>query len=199
VFQDVFITGNSLKPMKGEAMRATSNISRRTFVSRGTSLLAAGASMIMLPRVATATAGAFSDRMGIPGAAPELEGSQVAAMEGESHTNEDMSKCIQLCRDCNTMCTQTIAHCLKLGGRHAAPDHIRLLADCAQLCAVSADYMVRESPFHNQVCRLCSELCKQCAKDCEHVAGDDQMIKQCIEMCRKCAGSCERMASKTAA
>jgi N-acetylglutamate synthase/N-acetylornithine aminotransferase len=183
-------------------MRATSNISRRTFVSRGASLLAAGASMIMLPGVATATTVAFNGPKGTPGALPELstlEAFQMAAMEGGPHTNEEMSKCIQLCRDCNTMCTQTIAHCLKLGGRHATADHIRLLADCGQMCATSADYMVRESPFHNQVCRLCSELCKQCAKDCEQVAGDDQMVKQCIEMCRKCAGSCERMASKTAA
>jgi hypothetical protein len=110
-----------------------------------------------------------------------------------------MRKCIQLCRDCHAMCTQTIAHCLKLGGRHAAPDHIRLFADCAQMCATAADYMLRESPFHDRICRICSDLCKQCGKDCEQVAGDDQIVKQCIEMCRKCAGSCERMAAKVAA
>lgn len=188
--------------MKGEAMRATSNICRRTFVSRGVSLLAVGASMIMLPRVATATSESTTNPMGIPGAQLEpstLEASQVAALEAGHHTNEEMSKCVQLCRDCHGMCTQTIAHCLKLGGRHATPDHIRLLADCAQMCATTADYMLRESPFHDRTCRLCSDLCKLCAKDCDHVAGDDQMIKQCAELCRKCAESCERMASKVAA
>jgi len=182
-------------------MRAISNISRRKFMSRGASLLAAGASMIMLPRVATATPDVVSNPMRMPGALPQLstlQASRVAAMEGGHHANEEMSKCIQICRDCHAMCTQTIAHCLKLGGRHATPDHIRLLADCAQMCATSADYMLRESPFHDRTCRLCSELCKLCAKDCEQVAGDDQMVKQCVEMCRKCAGSCERMASKAA-
>ena len=79
------------------------------------------------------------------------------------------------------------------------PDHIRLMMDCAQICATSADYMVRESPFHDRICRLCSELCKECGKDCQQVAGDDQMIEDCIQMCRKCAASCERMASKVAA
>lgn len=167
-------------------MRAASNLSRRTFVSRGASLLAAGASMIMLPRVVTATPDAVSNPMRMPGALTHpstLEASRVAAMEGGHHTNEEMSKCIQLCRDCQAMCTQTIAHCLKLGGRHAT----------------SADYMLRESPFHDRMCRLCSDLCKLCAKDYEQMAGDDQMLKQCVEMCRRCAESCERMASKGAA
>ncbi len=180
-------------------MRAASNVSRRTFVSRGASLLAAGASMIMLPRMATATPDAVSHRMQMSGALTPPSTLEVAVMEGGHHTNENMSKCVQLCRDCHAMCTQTITHCLKLGGRHATPDHIRLLVDCAQMCATSADYMLRESPFHDQLCRLCSDLCTLCAKDCEQVAGGDQMVKQCIEMCRRCAESCDRMASKGAA
>ena len=164
-------------------MSAIHAINRRSFLSTGASLVATGASFMMLPNVYAAT------------------GSEVqpSLTQGEHHSDDEMQKCIQLCRDCNAICTQTIAHCLKLGGRHAAPDHIRLLVDCAQMCATAADYMIRESPFHDRICRLCSELCKQCGKDCEQVAGDDQMVKQCIEICRKCAGSCERMASKVAA
>ena len=163
-------------------MSAINTLNRRTLLSTGASLLATGASFMILPNVYAASQG---------GAKP--------GGEGEHPSDDEMQKCIQLCRDCHAMCTQTIAHCLKLGGRHAAPDHIRLLVDCAQMCATAADYMIRESPFHDRICRLCSELCKQCGKDCEQLAGDDQMVKQCIEMCRKCAGSCERMASKVAA
>lgn len=163
-------------------MSAINTLNRRTFLSTGASLLASGASFMMLPSVYGA-----SQREAKPGA------------EGAHHSNDEMQKCIQLCRDCHAICTQTIAHCLKLGGRHAAPDHIRLFADCAQMCATAADYMIRESPFHDRICRVCSDLCKQCGKDCEQVAADDQMVKQCIEMCKKCAGSCERMASKVAA
>ena len=162
-------------------MSAINTPNRRTFLSTGASLLASGASFLMLPNVYAAS----------------QDGAKPAA-EGGHHTDDEMQKCIQLCRDCHAMCTQTIAHCLKLGGRHAAPDHIRVFVDCAQMCATAADYMVRESPFHVRICRICSDLCKQCGKDCEQVAGDDQMIKQCIEMCRKCAESCERMASKVA-
>ena len=127
------------------------------------------------------------------------QGGAKPGAEGEHHSDDEMQKCIQLCQDCHALCVQTIGHCLKLGGRHAALEHIRLFEDCAQMCATAADYMLRESPFHDRICRLCSDLCKQCGKDCEQVAEDDQMVKQCIEMCRKCAGSCERMASKVAA
>jgi hypothetical protein len=160
-------------------------ISRRTLLSTGVSLVAAGASAMILPNGYAASGG----------------GSDVhsSLVQGGHHSDEEMQTCIQLCRDCHAMCTQTIAHCLKLGGRHAAPDHIRLLVDCAQMCATNIDYMLRESSFHDRVCRLCSELCTQCGEGCEQVAGDDRLIKQCIEMCRKCAESCERMASKVAA
>lgn len=166
-------------------MSDSNNIGRRSFLSSGTSLVAAGASFMLLPK-SYASSGGEPD-------------SQTMLVQGGHHTNEEMRKCIQLCRDCHAMCTQTIAHCLMLGGRHAAPEHIRLFLDCAQMCTTTVDYMLRESAFHDRICRLCADLCTQCGKDCETLAGDDRMVKQCIEICRKCAGSCERMASKVAA
>lgn len=166
-------------------MFESNTIGRRSFLSSGASLLAAGASFMILPKSYASTGGGSDGK-------PML-------VQGGHHSDEEMRKCIQLCRDCHAMCIQTIAHCLKLGGRHATPEHIRLFQDCAQMCTTTVDYMLRESAFHERVCRLCSDLCKQCGKDCEQVAGSDQLIKQCIEMCRKCAESCERMASNTAA
>lgn len=166
-------------------MSDNNTIGRRSFLSTGVSLVAAGVSFMTLPK-AYASSGGESD--GQPMLAP-----------GGHHMDEEMQKCIQLCRDCHAMCTQTIAHCLKLGGRHAAPEHIRLFLDCAQICTTTVDYMLRGSAVHDRVCRLCADLCVQCGKDCELVAGDDQMVKQCIETCRKCAESCERMASQAAA
>lgn len=173
-------------------MAAINTLSRRSLLSTGASLVATGASFMFLPKVYAATGGAANDRVREPGSEAQL-------IQGGHHSDDEMQKCIQLCRDCHAMCTQTIAHCLKLGGRHATPDHIRLMVDCAQMCATSADYMLRESPFHDRICGLCSELCKQCGKACEQVAGEDRMVKQCAEMCQRCASSCERMASKVAA
>ncbi|HSH96518.1 MAG TPA: four-helix bundle copper-binding protein, partial [Roseimicrobium sp.] len=95
------------------------------------------------------------------------------------HPTADMQQCIQNCTECHAVCAKMPAHCLKLGGPHAAPEHIGLLIDCAQICATSADFMLRVSPHHAHTCRACSVLCDACAKDCERIAGDDAMMKQC--------------------
>ena len=199
----VIITSRSGADHELRKGRTRPAIGRRTFLSIGASVLAAGASFIVLPRVDAASREAVDDPMRVPGALPQpslLEASQGATiMEYGHHTNEEMRRCIQNCQDCHAICTEMIVHCLQLGGRHAAPDHIRLLADCAQICATSADYMLRVSSLHHRTCGLCSEVCRLCAEDCERLAGDDQMVKQCAEMCRRCAESCERMASKVAA
>jgi hypothetical protein len=161
-----------------------SDINRRTFVTTGASLLATGASVMLWRGAEAATQEAPSH--------PSAKG---AAMEGH-HTSEEMKRCIQLCQECHASCIQMIDHCLRLGGRYATPDHLRLLMDCAQMCTTTADFMARESSFHDRTCGLCSELCRRCASSCEQVAGDDQMVKQCAELCRRCAGSCEKMAAK---
>lgn len=176
-----------------------SDISRRTLVTTGASLLATGASLMMLRGVDAATHDAVHDPTPQSNALPQpslLQASgKVSASDGH-HMMDDMTRCIQLCQDCHALCIQMIGHCLKLGGRHAAPDHIRLLMDCAQICTVTADYMARGSSFHDRTCVLCSEICRLCAESCEQLRRDDQLIKQCADMCRRCAESCERMAPK---
>ena len=165
-------------------MPAINTINRRTFLSAGASLVATGASFTILPKVYA-----------------EIHGSdaQPSPVQGGHHTDDEMAKCIELCQDCQALCIRTVGHCLQLGGRHAAPDHIRLLLDCAEICETTARYLLRGSSLHDRMCGLCAEVCRQCADNCVQVAGDDQMVKQCAEMCRRCAGSCERMASKVAA
>jgi hypothetical protein len=86
-----------------------------------------------------------------------------------------------------------VAHCLEKGGRHAEPQHIRLLLDCAEICQTSANFMVRGSDLHAATCRACAEVCERCADDCERMA-DDEMMRRCAEICRRCAASCAQMA-----
>jgi hypothetical protein len=179
-----------------------SDISRRTLVTTGASLLATGASLMMLRGVDAATHDAVHNPMSpsnaLPQTAPLHTSGKASASEGH-HMGEEMRQCIQLCQDCHALCTQMIRHCLELGGRHAAPDHIRLLMDCAQMCSTTADYMARGSLLHDRTCGLCAEICRLCAESCDQIQGDDQLVKQCAEMCRRCAESCEQMASKGAA
>lgn len=107
---------------------------------------------------------------------------------------DEMQACIQACIECEQICLQTISYCLKQGGRHAEPQHIQLLQDCADQCALSVKFMVRESNFQPKACSLCAEICMSCAVDCGKM-GDDEMMKNCAEVCRRCADSCRKMAA----
>ncbi len=111
--------------------------------------------------------------------------------------HSDMQQCVDNCTECHATCLRTIQHCLSKGGMHSAQSHIRLMADCAQICRTSADFMLRGSEFHSETCRVCSELCERCAQDCERMA-DDNMMRQCADLCRRCAESCRQMAGTRA-
>ena len=107
---------------------------------------------------------------------------------------QQMQECIDNCTRCHATCVETITHCLEKGGRHAEVGHIRLLLDCAQICATSADFMLRGSDLHKLTCRACAEVCARCAEDCERLA-DDDVMRRCAEECRRCAESCRKMAA----
>ncbi len=100
----------------------------------------------------------------------------------------DLSRCIELCTACHRTCVQTAIHCLARGGAHASRDHIRLVWDCSEICALSADFLSRGSPFHRQTCQACAMICEECATDCRRM--DDAILAQCAEACRACAASC---------
>lgn len=108
--------------------------------------------------------------------------------------SQDMRSCIDACLACYRDCLETKAHCTEMGGKHAGPEHLGALADCAVLCETSANFMLRSSQLHAQVCGVCAEACERCADSCERLAGDDQTIRRCAQTCRRCAESCRAMA-----
>ena len=110
-----------------------------------------------------------------------------------SHVSPDMRRCIDDCTTCHQVCLATIHHCLQKGGEHARPDHLRLMADCVQICGTSADFMLRGSHFHHATCGACAEVCDACATDCDRMADDPEM-RRCADVCRRCAESCRQMA-----
>jgi hypothetical protein len=108
------------------------------------------------------------------------------------HISEDMHACIDRCSDCHEVCLATVVYCLNQGGRHAAPEHILTLLDCAQACDTSRDFMLRGSALHRELCGMCAEACDRCADSCERL--DDDVTRRCAEECRRCAESCRAMA-----
>jgi hypothetical protein len=105
----------------------------------------------------------------------------------------EMQHCIGACSGCHDICVATAQRCLELGGDHAAPEHLGLLLDCAQICATSADFMLRGSRFHGLTCGACAEICAACAEACAAM-GEDEVMRACADACRRCAESCRTMA-----
>ena len=111
--------------------------------------------------------------------------------------NHDMEECIENCTECHRICLETMEYCLGMGGKHADAEHIGLLADCAHICQTSADFMIRGSRLHPQVCAACAAVCRRCADDCIALSGDDVQMQECAEQCAICEQSCAEMAMET--
>lgn len=111
-----------------------------------------------------------------------------------AHRAHVMNECIENCTQCHAACLEAIKYCLGQGGRHAAPEHIALLATCADICNTSARTMLRGAASHKVICGACAEICRQCAAACEAM-GDDPEMRRCAEICRQCAESCAAMAA----
>ena len=109
--------------------------------------------------------------------------------------SSSMSECVNDCFNCHRICTETVAHVLHGGGHHSEGKHLVALLDCAQMCALSADFMARRSPHHEHIRGECAEICRACAMLCEEHADADGQMKRCAEACRRCAAGCESMAA----
>src|SRR5262249_48685562 len=73
-------------------------------------------------------------------------------------------QCIDSCSKCHNVCVASVQHCLNVGGDHVKPEHLRLLENCADICALAADFMLRDSEFSKKGCTLCEEVCRRCAE-----------------------------------
>lgn len=113
-----------------------------------------------------------------------------------SHLNTEMRSCIDACQSCHDTCVETLNHCLTIGGEHAEAEHVGMMLDCAQICATSADFMLRGSSQHGAVCETCAEVCDACATSCEALDGEE--MARCAKECRRCAESCRQMATAVA-
>jgi len=108
-------------------------------------------------------------------------------------TSASMQECIANCTECHRICTETVARLLHGGGHHSEAKHLTALLDCAQMCALCADFMTRRSPHHGHVCPECAEICHACATLCEAHTDSDGQMRRCAEACRRCATSCAAM------
>ena len=114
--------------------------------------------------------------------------------EQQAPINHEMEECIENCNECHRICLETMEYCLLKGGKHADAARIGLLGDCAQICQTSADFMIRGSRLHQQICAACAQVCQRCADDCASLGAEDEQMQECAEQCVICEESCAEMA-----
>ena len=117
----------------------------------------------------------------------------------ESHTHEHgddgVQACIEECLNCHATCIMAAQYCLAEGGELADIDLVSVLMDCAEICQVSANFLLRGSPYHVITCAACAELCRACEEACRGVTGNEQLA-HCADECASCAEHCERMSEE---
>jgi hypothetical protein len=109
-----------------------------------------------------------------------------------THARVTMDQCIENCTRCHRICLELAADHFRGGLAQGDERHIRLLLDCAQICATCADFMCRGSELHPITCGACAEICARCAEACERMR-DDPRMAACAEACRACERSCREM------
>lgn len=107
------------------------------------------------------------------------------------HQQAEMHDCVEICLATYTTCQQTaLMHCLDLGNTHVEPEHFRMMADCANACRAAARVISSGAAHYEEYCRLCADICRECAASCAGLGDMDE----CVRSCRRCAQSCEELA-----
>ena len=107
--------------------------------------------------------------------------------------NAKFQSCIQACSNCALVCETCAASCLREEDVKMMARCIELDRDCADMCAMAAVLMTRDSPHAQASGKLGAQICRAWGEEC----GKHQMdhCQACAEACRRCAEECERMAA----
>ena len=120
-----------------------------------------------------------------------------ALRKGVAILHAEHKTCIDACLSCTEECEHCATACLHEPDAAQRTRCIQVLRDCADVCDVSARWMVRDSSFVRPICELCADICDQCATECGRFRDDH--CRNCADACRKCAQECRTMAGHVTA
>lgn len=83
--------------------------------------------------------------------------------------------------ECAAACWHCAASCLEEEDVKMLTQCIKLDADCAQICMLTASFAARNSAHTQHIAEECAEICDACASECEKHASK---MDHCRELCR---------------
>ncbi|OGX91635.1 four-helix bundle copper-binding protein [Hymenobacter coccineus] len=93
-----------------------------------------------------------------------------------------LNACVAACEHCATACLQEDDVKMMVGC-------IRLDRDCADICALTARFVARDSAHAQHLLQECAEICKACGDECaQHT--HMQHCQECAAACRRCEEAC---------
>ncbi|MGZ3159014.1 MAG: four-helix bundle copper-binding protein [Burkholderiaceae bacterium] len=108
-------------------------------------------------------------------------------VSGPLFSHNSTQSCMEICTQCHqTLLHTAMQYCLPMGGKYLAPDHFRLMMNCAEMCQTTANFQLSDSTYCRQVSALTADMCDECATICEQM-GD---MEDCVLACRQCAQCC---------
>ncbi|MFT3839800.1 MAG: four-helix bundle copper-binding protein [Myxococcaceae bacterium] len=111
----------------------------------------------------------------------------------------ELDVCINACLECAMVCTACADACLAEEQREELIRCIRLDADCADLCGVTARVLSRQTEIDRRVVEgllsACTQACALCADECARHAEHMEHCRVCEEACRACQEACGRLSA----
>ena len=108
--------------------------------------------------------------------------------------NDKYQNCIDACFNCAESCEYCTTCCLREQNVKMLTRCIQLNRDCATICLAAAAFMSRDSDYAKQVCNICADICEACVQECEkhtdmdHCQKCAQACRKCADECRKMSG-----------
>jgi hypothetical protein len=96
--------------------------------------------------------------------------------------NIQYKACIADCTATANVCRQCNYECLQEADVKNLMACIQLTNECALICELVVKYMLANSDYAKQMCKLCGDICKACAIECEKY--------ELMEHCALCARDC---------
>jgi hypothetical protein len=107
--------------------------------------------------------------------------------------HQKFNACIEACNACAVACNHCAASCLQEPNVKAMARCIALDVDCAEICALAAAAMSRDSEHAKAICVMCADVCQACGDEC--ATHKVQHCQDCALACRECAQQCRKMAA----
>ena len=99
-----------------------------------------------------------------------------------------LQECLEACNRSVQACNECFDVCCKSPQQEEFANCLKILRDCADICALVSQLIARNSVNAKLLASFCANICDACAKACEKC--QDPSFQKCAEICRQCADAC---------